>query len=162
MIVREHHRTQELLALSRSESNPRLARRIQVMAWAQKGMTCPEIVLISGDSRRSIQAWVAAYNAKGINGLRDRPRPGRHPLLAPEQQASLCQRIEAGVSAGRARLSGQDIRQILQDEFGVLYTLDGVYKLLHRLGYSCLRPRPRHEKADPAVQEGFKKTSQKR
>ncbi|UCE48281.1 MAG: winged helix-turn-helix domain-containing protein, partial [Phycisphaerales bacterium] len=47
-----------------------------------------------------------------------------------------------------------------EKEFGVLYTLDGVYKLLHRLGYSCLKPRPRHEKADPAVQQAFKKTSQ--
>ena len=161
MTVKEHHSTKELLALSRSESNKRLAQRMQVIAWAQKGMTCPEIVRISSYSRRSIQAWVAAYNADGIKGLRDKPRPGRNPLLAREKQAQLCQRIDAGASSGRASLGGNDLRKILKDEFGVLYTLDGVYKLLHRLGYSCLMPRPQHEKADPALQEAFKKTSKK-
>jgi transposase len=57
-------------------------------------------------------------------------------------------------------LYGRDIQQILQRDFGVIYTLDGVYKLLHRLGYSCLKPRSRHEKADPRLQETFKKTLQ--
>jgi hypothetical protein len=27
---------------------------------------------------------------------------------------------------------------------------------LHRLGYACLRPRPKHRKSDPAAQEAFK------
>jgi transposase len=159
MTVREHHSTKALLALSRSESNKRLAQRIQVIAWAQKGMTCPDIVQISNHSRRSIQAWVAAYNADGIEALRDKPRPGRNPLLAHNKQIQLCRRIDAGASCGRASLGGNDIRQILKDEFGVIYTLDGVYKLLHRLGYSCLCPRPQHENADPDLQEEFKKTS---
>ena len=161
MTVKEHHSTKELLALLRSESNKRLAQRIQVIAWAQKGMTCPEIVRISSYCRRSIQALVAAYNADSINGLHDKPRSGRNPLLARDKQVQLCQCIDAGASAGRASLGGNDIRQILKDEFGVLYTLDGVYKLLHRLGYSCLMPRPQHEKANPALQEAFKKTSKK-
>lgn len=161
MTVKEHHTTKELLAVSRSEPNKRLAQRIQVIAWAQKGMSCPEIVRISGYSRRSIQAWVAVYNADGINGLRDKPRSGRTPLLTREKYEQLCQRIDAGAVSGRANLGGNDIRRILKEEFGVLYTLDGVYKLLHRLGYSYLMPRPQHEKADVALQEAFKKTSKK-
>jgi hypothetical protein len=30
-----------------------------------------------------------------------------------------------------------------------------VYNLLRRLGFSCLSPRPRHEKNDPAAMEKF-------
>ena len=33
---------------------------------------------------------------------------------------------------------------------------DGAYDLLERLGYSCLTPRPLHEKSDPAAMEHFK------
>jgi hypothetical protein len=33
-----------------------------------------------------------------------------------------------------------------------------VYRLLHRHGWRKLGPRPRHPKAQPAVQERFKKT----
>ncbi|MFC1781069.1 transposase [Planctomycetota bacterium] len=40
-------------------------------------------------------------------------------------------------------------QRLLEREFGVVYSLWGVYDLLHRLGYSCLCPRPQHEKADP-------------
>ena len=45
---------------------------------------------------------------------------------------------------------------ILEREFGVKYSLDGAYDLLERLGYSCLAPRPRHEKNDPAAVAQFK------
>jgi putative transposase len=48
-------------------------------------------------------------------------------------------------------LRGEDARRILEREFGVRYTLDGVYDLLHRLDLSCLAPRPRHRKNDPAA-----------
>jgi len=48
---------------------------------------------------------------------------------------------------GLANLTEQP-RRVLKEEFGAQYTLDGVYDLLHRLGYSCLKPRPRHRKND--------------
>jgi hypothetical protein len=37
----------------------------------------------------------------------------------------------------------------------VRYSPDGAYDLLERLGYSCLTPRPRHERADPAAIADF-------
>ena len=46
--------------------------------------------------------------------------------------------------------------RILASEFGVKYSLDGAYDLLERLGYSCLTPRPLHEKSDPQQIEQFK------
>jgi hypothetical protein len=57
---------------------------------------------------------------------------------------------------GVCTLRGKDAVRILEREFGVSYSLDGVYDLLERLNYSCLAPRPRHEKGDPAAQQLFK------
>ena len=51
---------------------------------------------------------------------------------------------------------GRDVVAILEREFGVKYSLDGAYGLLERLGYSCLSPRPLHEKNDPAAVADFK------
>ena len=56
----------------------------------------------------------------------------------------------------RLRAAGADIRRILEQEFAARYTLDGVYKLLHRLGYSDLMPRPQHPETHPEAQEFFK------
>ena len=57
---------------------------------------------------------------------------------------------------GVCTLRGKDAVKILNKEFGVSYSLPGVYDLLHRLNLSCLKPRPRHEKNDPEKMEQFK------
>ena len=157
MTVKNHHSIKQLLKLAKSEVNRRLAHRIQAVALAKQGFSCPQIVQMTGYCRRTIQSWVAKYNAVGIEGFRDKPWSGRYSKLPRDKQSQLCARIDAGPvpSDGTATLYGKDIQRILQKEFKVVYSLDGVYKLLHRLGYSCLMPRPKHEKADPKVQEAF-------
>jgi len=78
-------------------------------------------------------------------------------------EQKFCRRIAKGPSKqdGVSVLNGPAIKRLLEREFSVVYSLWGVYDLLHRLGYSCLCPRPQHEKADPKAQEEFKKTSPK-
>jgi transposase len=115
---------------------------------------------MTGYPRRTVQRWIARYNQAGIKGLIDNPRTGRPTKLSVDKQEQFCNQVDAGPSDAKATLYGKDIQRILEKDFGVIYTLDGVYKLLHRLGYSCLKPRPRHEKADPQLQEAFKKTLQ--
>jgi len=159
MTVKKRHTIKQLLQLSKTEKNKRIAVRIQTIALAMQGLTCPQLVQMTGYPRRTIQRWVAKYNDESINGLVDKPRTGRPAKLSVDKQGQFCERVDAGPTGATATLYGRDIQQILRKNFGVVYTLDGVYKLLHRLGYSCLKPRPRHKKADPLAQEGFKKTS---
>ncbi len=160
MNVKAHHSLDELLSLYKTETNPKLARRIQAVCLARKTLTCPQIMDITAAKRRTIQTWIHWYNQDGIEGLKDQPRSGRPAKLSATQQRKLQKRINAGPTAsdGTCVLNGPAIRRILEREFGVLYCLNGVYELLHRLGYSCLCPRPRHERADPELQETFKKT----
>ena len=69
-----------------------------------------------------------------------------------EREAEFKARMAAGPTAadgGVCVLRGRDARRILAEEFGAGYSLQGVYDLLHRLGLSCLKPRPRHRKNDP-------------
>jgi transposase len=40
---------------------------------------------------------------------------------------------------------------VLEVEFGVPLKLSTVYEWMHRVGLSCLKPRPRHRKNDPAA-----------
>jgi transposase len=160
MTVKNRHTTKQLLALAKAERNKQTAARIQAIALAKQGFTCPKIVQMTGYPRRTVQRWIARYNQAGIKGLIDKPRTGRPTKLSVDKQQQFCQRLDAGPSDTKATLYGRDIQQILQRDFGVIYTLDGIYKLLHRLGYSCLKPRPRHEKADPQLQQDFKKTLQ--
>src|SRR4051812_4355814 len=132
--------------------------RIQAVVLAKQGDTAPDIARALGVSRRAVQAWVAAYNRGGLEALPDRPHPGRDPILPRDQEARFLERIDAPPRPedGVCELRGADIRQILEQEFAARYTLGGVYKLLHRLGYSDLMPRPQHPESQPEAQEFFK------
>ena len=67
-------------------------------------------------------------------------------------------RLEAGPTPedGVCTFRCQDLRRILEEEFGVSLRRQAIYDLLHRLDYSSLMPRPQHEQANPEVQEFFK------
>ena len=164
MNVTLHHSSEELLKRYQTESNPRLARRIHGVYLASTGRTCMQISSITGAGRRTVQKWVRRYNTKGIEGLQDQPRPGQPTKLPRALEDIFCHRLEAGPleQDGASILNGPAIRQLLEREFGVVYSLRGVYDLLHRLGYSCLCPRPQHEQTDPHAQDAFKKTSRRR
>ena len=163
MNIKPHCTSEELKRRYRIEKNARLSRRIHGVYLAGKGLTCSQIVTVTGDARRTIQQWVCKYNKQGIVGLKDQPRPGQPTKLPRHAERKLCKRIEAGPTEKDdvSALNGPAIRRILEREFGVLYSRQGLYDLLHRLGYSCLCPRPQHEKTDPQMQEQFKKTSLK-
>lgn len=161
MTVKNRNITKQLLTLAKTEKIKRLAVRIQAVALAKQGFSCPKIAQNNGYSLRSIQRWIARYNQTGIRSLIGKPRTGHPTKLSVDKQQQFCERVDAGLSDAIATLYGRNIRQILEMDFGVIYMLDGVYKLLHRQGYSRPKPRPRHQKADPQAQKEFKKTSRK-
>ena len=131
--------------------------RLRAVVLAVEGKQALEIAEILGRSRRFVQAWVYAYRDGGIAALRPGKSSGRPTKLPREQEAAFKQRMLDGPRAGDGvcTLRGVDAQRILAAEFGVPYTLDGVYDLLHRLGLSCLSPRPRHRKNDPQAMRAW-------
>jgi len=160
MTVKEHNSIVMLQLWARQERRPKVARRMQLVAMAQQGHTSAKVARLMGESPRTVERWVARYNAEGVEGLADRARPGKPPILSRDQEEAFCQRLDAGPTESDAVsvFHGWNIQQILEQEFDAMYSLDGVYALLHRLGYSWLCPRPEHEQADREAQEAFKKT----
>jgi transposase len=161
MHVAAHHTEQQLQHLADQEPRADLAKRLRAITLAKRGYTAPEIATCTGFSRRVVQTWVARYNGAGLAGLETKPGRGRKPPLTPEEADQLKQRLDAGPlpDDGVCALRGQDVRRILEREFGRLRSLSAVYGLLHRLGFSSLVPRPQHPQSDPAAQEEFKKNS---
>lgn len=159
MTVKDHVPLDELRRLERAEKNAQRAKRLRIIILAIEGWTAPAAAMAVGLSRRVCQRWLSRYNAEGVKGLDDqRGAEPRLPLTA-EQQEQFRARLEAGPTAADevCSLRGKDVQRILAEEYSVLRSLAGVYHFLHRLGYSYLRPRPRHRKADPEKQAAFLK-----
>jgi transposase len=148
----------ELERRVRAERHALQRDRYRAVLLALDGQDAPAIAEALGRARRSVQDWAYAYRDGGIDALLPKPRPGRPTKLPREREAELKARLDAGPRPedGVCTLRGRDVVAILEREFGVSYSLDGAYDLLERLGYSCLTPRPLHEKADPAAVANFK------
>lgn len=157
MEVKDHLPLSELQRLERVEKDADRAKRLRIVILGIEGWTAPAVAMAVGLTRRICQRWVRRYNQEGLAGLDD--RRGRDPRLplTPEQQEQVRQRLDAGPTEQDevCSLRGKDVQRILAQEFDLLRSLAGVYHLLHRLGYSYLRPRPRHRQADPEKQAAF-------
>jgi transposase len=158
MHIEDHDPLDHLQEATRQYRNTRTWLRVQAIILAKLGDTAAQIARSLGVSRRAVQAWAAAYNRGGLDSLPERPHPGRTPILPRDQEDRFRERIDAPPRPedGVCELRGADIRRILEPEFAARYTADGVYKLLHRLGYSDLMPRPQHPEAHPEAQAFFK------
>src|SRR6266446_6263025 len=118
----------ELRRLARRERG-RVCQRVLMIANMLEGMEHEEAARSAGLSRSAAYEWHNRYEEDGIEGLRDRPRPGRQP--------------------------GVDAQRLLKEEFDIDCSLSSTYRLLHRIQLSWLVPRPRHPQADATVQAEF-------
>jgi len=160
MQITAHDSISDLQRLAKRTQHGRTRLRIQGIILGLQGQSSQAIGAALGVSSRSVRDWVRRYNTGGSAALVEQPRQGRPAFLKEEDIPRFRARIEAGAQPadGVCSLRGADIQRILEEEFSTSYRLNGVYDLLHRLGYSSLMPRPRHAQADKERQDEFKKS----
>jgi transposase len=150
------------------EAKPRDRWRVVLLAGEGLGqereLDRAQIAAVTGRSRQFVDTWVGRYRRQGLVGLHAKKQPGAEPKLKAAQQQELIAWLERGPTEDErlAAYNGPILREKIQQHFGKLYSLTGVYALLHRLGYNDLMPRTTHPDTDPAVLEAFKKKSSPR
>jgi transposase len=167
VIWKESSDPQRLKELIAKTNQAKQRDRYRVVLLAGQGsdphveLTREQIAAMVGRSRQFVDQWVGRYRQRGLSGLIPFRPKGRPTKLTLAQQQELCRMLDKGPSAeeGIAAYNGPILREKIQTHFNKVYTLDAVYKLLHRLGYNDLMPRPAHPDTDPEVLERFKKKS---
>lgn len=129
---------QELRRRVRTEANAKQRDRYRAVLLALEGQVTAEIQEKLGRSKNFVQRWVYAYRDGGLEAVCAKKPPGITPKLPRDQEQPFLERI----TDTQEILRGPDIVALLEKEFGVCYTLQGAYDLLHRLGYEPLKPRP--------------------
>lgn len=161
MRVERHDTLEELRAAVRRTADADERDRVRMVVHAREGDTGAVIAQRLGCTDRAVRKWIRRYNKGGLAGLKDLPRSGRPRHLESGKDDEVRHRLDAGaqVQDGVCALRGEDVRRILEEEFGARYSLSGTYVVLHRLGYSSLVPRPQHPEADVVAQEEFEKNT---
>src|SRR5690349_10468969 len=136
------------------------ARRMLALALVLDGRSRTEAAALCGMDRQTLRDWVHRYEAEGLSGLYDRRHTGRPPGLDPEQEAELARIVEAGPELethGVVRWRRVDLQKVIAERFGVSLHERSVGRLLRKLRFRRLSPRPAHPNADETAQEDFKR-----
>src|ERR1700753_4406951 len=98
--IREDISSGELRRQARRENDGRVSARLIALANALDGMDRASAARLAGMDRQTLRDWVHRYNAEGIGGLCDRPKPGGTPKLTEGQMASLKAILVGGGRSG--------------------------------------------------------------
>jgi transposase len=127
--------------------------RLQALWLLRCGWRMEKVAEVVGTDYRSVQRWVAWYRRGGLAEVHGHRMGGRgQPAwLSTEQQEA----VATEVASGRFRTAAE-IRDWIAQEYGVAYTVAGVYGLLDRLRCAPKGPRPIHAQADREQQTAWK------
>ena len=145
---------------ARHEPNRRAALRMLAIADAPEGMSRAEAARLVGMERQALRDAVVRYDAEGLAGLYDRPKPGRPQRLSEAEQAALAARVFRGPDPERdgvAAWTRADLGRWLEERFGEPFHPSSLSRVLRRLEMSHQKVRPAHPEADPAARERFRK-----
>jgi len=150
----------QLRALARRERNPRTATRMLAIASALEGRSRAEAAGLAGMERQALRDAVVRYNAEGLEGLRDRPKPGRPPSLTDAEQAVLLAAIFRGPDRARDGCADWTLPTLcrwLEGRFGKRLHPASLSRVVRRLELSRQKTRPLHPQADEQAKAAFAK-----
>ena len=142
------------------EKRRRPAMRMMAIANALDGYDRHEAARLAGMSDQALRDAIKRYNANGLDGLYDRPKPGRSRKLDRAREAELSQAILAGPDPETEGLSAytlDDLAALVKARWNVNYHPSSLSRVVRRLGFSRQKARPSHPKKNAAAQEAFKK-----
>lgn len=141
----------QLRRLARRERSPRTATRMLAIASALEGKSRAEAARLAGMERQALRDAVVRCNAEGLQGLRDRPKPGRPAALTEAEQAMRLAALFRGPDP--ARDGGVDwtlpaLCGRLEGRFGKRLPPASLSRVIRRLDRSRQKTRPLHPEAD--------------
>ena len=144
--------------LARQEPSGRRRLRYIALAHIKDGKSSTETALALRVTPRAVTKWLKWFIDEGVDRLAGTPHYWSTQRLPKTQEEAFRQAVEQlQDSRGGGRVRGEDIRQLLSEQFAVAYSLNGVYDLLKRLDMAWISARSISPHADPVKQAAFKK-----
>ena len=150
----------ELRRWARVGSYGRAAARAYGIANALEEMPRADAARLAGMDRQTLRDAVVRYNAKGLEGLHDRPKGYSPRRLTADEEAALAAVIIAGPAPERDGVCAwtrADLCRWLEERFAKTYHPSSMTRVLRRMGFSRQKARPSHPRRDAEAQERFKK-----
>ena len=139
----------------RTTADRKLRDRLQIVRLAHRNRPHQDIAADLGVASRTVQRWLNAYLADGLDGLRPRHAPGK-PATIPASLADEVRRwvIEGPAEQGldRANWTHAELADLLLKAKGIRASRSAVQRFCSKVGIRPYRPTYRFLRADPAKQ----------
>ena len=138
-------------------SNVREYRRFCAWNLSQQGLTQQQIADALGVTQGAVSQWLKAVRIGGLDALRKKIAPGAAPRLSKEELAQLPALLAKGAEhygfRGNVWTRGR-VQQIIEREFGVVYHISHLSRVLKKIGYSRQKPlRRARQRKQAAIKE---------
>jgi len=134
-----------------------LKERKLVLQWNQKGKTQQEIAELLGCNQTSISRLIKKYKTKGT--IKNLPRSGRPTKLTKKNLSLLKNRILSLIKSANDNfnsVSTKQVARLVKQEIGESYSLRHIERIMHKLGFSLITPRPQHLRHDQEKVDTFR------
>lgn len=139
--------------LYRTSKVPRLRERAQmILLAAEQGMLAHEIAPMVRRDEQSVRRWIKRFNAGGVNGLEDRPRPGAESKITPQYRARLLEivrRRPRTLDLPFSLWSLQRLADFMAEETSIRVSDETVRRVLKEGGIVLSRPQHTITSPDP-------------
>jgi len=137
-MITKHHRLTDLQII-----------RIQCGELIEQGYSDHEIADVLKRGLSTVRGWRKIVKEQGAIALAPKPRPGRTPKLNMKQLAKLKRLLKKGATKfgyANAIWTSRRVRQLIEDQFDVKYSMRQVRRILRKIGYSPKKPIKRSKK----------------
>ncbi|MBR9706095.1 transposase [Candidatus Pacearchaeota archaeon] len=133
-----------------------------ILQWNHKGKTQQEIAELLGCHQSSVSRLLEKNKRRGI--VANLPRSGRPTKLSKAVLARLRTRITKMIKKANksfCAVSTKQIAEVIEQEVGKVYSHRHVERLLHKMDFSLITPRPRHVRHDQKKVDTFREEFKK-
>jgi len=155
--IEPHLTKEEIIRFQNTAPSARQFQRWQTIHLAMTGIRAEDIARIVGISKDMVYQWVHLYNRKGPDAYVLKERGGdRRSLLSGQQRQELSHELREQASRGEL-VTAHDLLAAVEAKLGRTPYQGYLHRLLRKMDWRKVAPRPRHPKQDLAAQEDFKK-----
>lgn len=139
-----------------------LQTRKLVLKWNKEGKTQQHIADLIGCNQSAVSRLIAKYNKTGeVNNLARSGRPTKLNQNTLGKLKSIIRSIIKSANKNFCAVSTKEVAEVIEKKVGKAYSHRHVERILHKMGFSLVTPRPKHVRHDQKKVDSFRQEFKK-
>ena len=143
----------EIKRLLKEEKNITIKERLQAIFWAAKKESNSEIARRLNKTDNTIGTWIDKWNKQGYDGLKDKPKVGRPPILNIDEQIQVLNIVNN--IENKTRITCKTLCFQIKEDFDKDLTDEAIRKFLHKNNLSWKKPKKVDYRQNETLKQEF-------